>query len=90
MIILVIILLLLWAARFGRRFLVDRPVDYSRIEEHFKYGSIGSEPGGSLFYAVGGCPALLIFRALPKICPTSCPAATLRSVLFSRAGVTCR
>jgi RoxA-like, cytochrome c-like len=73
-IILVIILLLLWAARFGRRFLVDRPVDYSRIEEHFKYGSIGSEPGGSLFYAVGGLlPPYWIFRALPKICPDKLP-----------------
>ena len=73
-IILVIILLLLWAARFGRRFLVDRPVDYSRIEEHFKYGSIGSEPGGSLFYAVGGLlPPYWIFKALPKICPDKLP-----------------
>ncbi len=24
----------------------DEPVDYAEIEEHFKYGSIGSEPGG--------------------------------------------
>ena len=69
-IILVIILLLLWGTRLFRRFLVDRPVDYSRIEEHFKYGSIGSEPGGSLFYAVGGLlPPYWIFKALPKICP---------------------
>jgi hypothetical protein len=73
-IILAILLLLLWAARFGRRFLVDRPVDYSRIEDHFKYGSIGSEPGGSLFYAVGGLlPPYWIFKALPKICPDKLP-----------------
>jgi hypothetical protein len=26
----------------------DRPVTYASIEDHFKYGSIGSEPGGSL------------------------------------------
>ena len=44
-IVLVIILLLLWGARLVRRFLVDRPVSYSKIEDHFKYGSIGSEPG---------------------------------------------
>src|SRR3954462_3907291 len=25
----------------------DRPVDYADIQEHFKYGSIGSEPVGS-------------------------------------------
>ena len=73
-IILVIILILLWGARLFRRFLVDRPVDYSMIEEHFKYGSIGSEPGGSLFYAVGGLlPPYWIFKALPKICPDKLP-----------------
>ena len=41
------------------RFLPDRPVTYADIEEHFKYGSIGSEPGGSLFNTIGGAlPAL--------------------------------
>ena len=73
-IVLVIILLLLWGARVVRRFLVDRPVSYSKIEDHFKYGSIGSEPGGSLFYAVGGLlPPYWIFKALPKICPDKLP-----------------
>ena len=32
----------------------DRPVTYESIEEHFKYGSIGSEPGGQLFAPSGG------------------------------------
>jgi len=32
----------------------DRPVTYESIEDHFKYGSIGSEPGGSLLAPVGG------------------------------------
>jgi len=32
----------------------DRPVEYGDITEHFKYGSIGSEPGVSLLAAVGG------------------------------------
>ena len=29
----------------------DRPTTYEDIQEHFKYGSIGSEPGGSLLHA---------------------------------------
>ena len=29
----------------------NQPVRYASIEEHFKYGSIGSEPGGSLLRA---------------------------------------
>ena len=28
----------------------DRPVDYSDIREHFKYGSIGSEPVNGIPY----------------------------------------
>lgn len=72
--ILLILVLLLLGLRAVGRFLVDRPVDYSRIEDQFKYGSIGSEPGGSLFYAVGGLlPPYWIFKALPKICPEKLP-----------------
>ena len=73
-IVLVIILLLLWGARLVRRFLVDRPVSYSKIEDHFKYGSIGSEPGGSVLNAVGGLlPPYEIFRVLPQVCPDRLP-----------------
>ncbi len=49
---------------------VDRPVAFDDIEEHFKYGSIGSEPGVSLLQPVGGVlPPYWVFRALPAICP---------------------
>jgi hypothetical protein len=72
--VILIVLLLVWAARVGRRFFIDRPVDYGSIEEQFKYGSIGSEPGGSLFDAVGGLlPPYRIFKALPAICPDKLP-----------------
>ena len=37
----------------------DRPVTYSNITEHFKYGSIGSEPGGPLLSPVGGVLPIL-------------------------------
>jgi mono/diheme cytochrome c family protein len=53
---------------------VDRPEEYADIVEHFKYGSIGSEPGGSLLRTVGGVlPPYWIFRALPDICPDKLP-----------------
>ena len=49
---------------------VDRPLTFDDIEEHFKYGSIGSEPGVSLLRPVGGAlPPYWVFRALPAICP---------------------
>ena len=48
---------------------IDRPVAYADIGEHFKYGSIGSEPGVSLLQPVGGVlPPYWVFRALPAIC----------------------
>src|SRR4051812_4309499 len=52
----------------------DRPVQYSDITEHFKYGSIGSEPGGSLLTPVGGTlPPYWMFKALPSICSDRVP-----------------
>ena len=48
LIILAIIVAL--AAYLFWRFNPDRPVDYSDIEEHFKYGSIGSEPATGVPY----------------------------------------
>jgi hypothetical protein len=40
----------------------DRPTTYDDIAEHFKYGSIGSEPGVSLLRPVGGVlPPLSVF-----------------------------
>jgi hypothetical protein len=52
----------------------DRPVTYASIEDHFKYGSIGSEPGGSLLAPVGGVlPPYWIFKSLPSICSDKLP-----------------
>jgi len=52
----------------------DRPVVYDDILEHFKYGSIGSEPGVSLLRPVGGVlPPYAVFMALPSICPERLP-----------------
>lgn len=52
----------------------DRPVTYETIEEHFKYGSIGSEPGGSLLNPVGGVlPPYWVFKSLPSICSDKLP-----------------
>ena len=43
---------------------VDKPVSYSTDEQHFKYGSIGSDVKGVPYW---------IFRVLPDICPTDLP-----------------
>lgn len=52
----------------------DSPVEYSDNAEHFKYGSVGSEPGGSVFEPQGGMlPPYWIFKELPKICPEKFP-----------------
>lgn len=52
----------------------DRPVPYESIEDHFKYGSIGSEPGGSLLNSVGGVlPPYWVLKALPSICREKLP-----------------
>jgi hypothetical protein len=52
----------------------DRTAKYADILEHFKYGSIGSEPGGTIFTPIGGVlPPYLIFRALPDVCPEKLP-----------------
>ncbi|MEQ1729447.1 MAG: cytochrome c [Vicinamibacterales bacterium] len=53
---------------------IDRPVTYASIEDHFKYGSIGSEPGGQLLAPIGGAlPPYWIFTALPSICKDKLP-----------------
>ena len=52
----------------------DQPVTYDNIEEHFKYGSIGSEPGGSLLSPIGGVlPPYWVFKALPSVCSDKLP-----------------
>src|SRR6202167_573965 len=67
-VILLIAIYLVWY--FGR----DHTSQYSDIQEHFKYGSIGSEPGGSIFTPGGGVlPPYLVFKALPQVCPDKLP-----------------
>jgi hypothetical protein len=52
----------------------DRPVVHEDVVDHFKYGSIGSEPGVSLLRPVGGAlPPYWVFTALPSICPDRLP-----------------
>jgi hypothetical protein len=68
----------------------DRTKDYALEAEHFKYGSIGTEPGVSLFSPVGGrLPPEWIFRVLPKVC-TSMPSYTQLGLIYEkdRNGVT--
>ena len=55
-------------------FTSDRTKHYADIREHFKYGSIGSETGGTIFTPVGGVlPPYLVFKTLPKVCPDKLP-----------------
>jgi mono/diheme cytochrome c family protein len=70
-VVLVAIGVVAWAAAsIG----IDRPVTYAAIEDHFKYGSIGSEPGGSLLSPVGGVlPPYWVFTSLPAICSDRLP-----------------
>jgi cytochrome c1 len=55
-------------------FMSDRTPYHADITEHFKYGSIGSEPGGTIFTQVGGVlPPYLVFKTLPALCPDKLP-----------------
>ena len=63
------------------------PVAYDDIAEHFKYGSIGSEPGGSLLAPVGGVlPPYRVFKALPSICSDKLPGGYASVGFDRRAG----
>lgn len=64
-------LLLLWAYW---RFNPDSPVDYAKIEDHFKYGSIGGEP-------VNGIP-IGILKALPIVFADKLPGPGYESLGF--------
>jgi hypothetical protein len=74
---LIILLLLVLAVLVGWliwRFTADRPVVYADIDEHYKYGSIGAEPGISLLNPQGGVlPPYWVFKVLPQICPEKLP-----------------
>lgn len=68
LLLVIIALYLIWY------FTSDRPMEHADIREHFKYGSIGSEPGGSILTPVGGVlPPYLVFKALPGVCPDKLP-----------------
>lgn len=54
------------------RFLVDRPVVYTDIEEHFKYGSTGGERESGFPY--------WIWRTLPQICAEHLPGKDYTSL----------
>ncbi|MGH8718242.1 MAG: hypothetical protein ACREV0_04765 [Burkholderiales bacterium] len=61
-IILVVALVIVY---FIWQFTRDVPVEYDKIEEHFKYGSLGGERNLGFPY--------WIFRALPQVCPEFLP-----------------
>ncbi|WP_296809989.1 cytochrome c [Thiocapsa sp.] len=75
------------AVWLSARFTADRPVDYADIQDQFKYGSIGSEPGGSVFDAVGGLlPPEPIFAVLPHVCPDKLPGGYAALGLLAEEG----
>jgi len=85
---LLALFVVLWAlVALYMRFTADRPVDYADIREQFKYGSIGSEPGGSVFNPVGGLlPPAPIFAVLPQLCPNKLPGGYTSLGLIQEPG----
>ncbi len=72
--LVLLVLLALGLAAVVLRFTRDVPVTYRQPTEHFTYGSIGSEPGGSLWHPVGGVlPPGQIFAVLPDMFPDRLP-----------------
>jgi cytochrome c5 len=62
----------------------ERTHVYEDDAEHFKYGSIGSEPGVSLFSPLGGrLPPEWIFRVLPQVC-TSMPSYAELGLIYEK------
>ena len=43
---------------------INRPVTYANDEDHFRYGSIGSDVAGVPYW---------VFRVMPEICPADLP-----------------
>jgi hypothetical protein len=56
-------------------FMEDEPVVYSKIEEHFKYGSTGGERESGFPY--------WIFQALPRVCALHLPGPGYASLGFT-------
>jgi hypothetical protein len=70
-VLLIVVVLVGWLIW---RFTADRPVVYADIGDHFKYGSLGAEPGVSLLNTQGGVlPPYWVFKVLPEICPEKLP-----------------
>ena len=70
-VVLVVVLTGVWLFAATR---TDRAVAYENIAEHYKYGSIGSEPGGSVLEPIGGVlPPYWVFTAMPSICGDKLP-----------------
>ena len=65
----------------------NQPVVYEDIVEHFKYGSIGSEPGGSLLRPIGGAlPPYMVFKTLPAMCGERLPGGYASTGLIFEPG----
>lgn len=65
----------------------NSPVVYQDITEHFKYGSIGSEPGGSLMRPIGGVlPPYVVFKTLPAMCKDRLPGGYQSTGLIFEPG----
>ena len=65
----------------------NQPVVHDDIAEHFKYGSIGSEPGGSLLRPIGGAlPPYVVFNSLPAICREKLPGGYASTGLIYEPG----
>ena len=80
----IIVIVVAW---FVWRFSRDAPVSYASIEEQFKYGSIGSEVGGSVTEPVGGVlPPYAIFKVLPAVCPDKLPGGYASVGLIFESG----
>ncbi len=85
--LLALLILIGVAVWLNARFTADRPVDYADIQDQFKYGSIGSEPGGSVLDAVGGLlPPEPIFAVLPQVCPDRLPGGYASLGLLAEEG----
>jgi mono/diheme cytochrome c family protein len=69
---ILLVVLIALAAYLYWAFNPNRPVDYADIQEHFKYGSIGSEPANGIPY--------WIFKVLPEMFPEKLPGQGLASL----------
>ncbi|HEY0006996.1 MAG TPA: cytochrome c [Pyrinomonadaceae bacterium] len=74
LLLFILALLLLIGIYLYWSFNPNRPVDYADIQEHFKYGSIGSEPANGIPY--------WIFKVLPDMFPEKLPGKGYASLGF--------